>query len=457
MRIFLRKQITLIFLYLAFSSTQIKISFLETRRVYSYSLQSEIVTPQTNALRNLTVLQRFLHAREVAFGLDAEGDYFTAVEIRESAHIDLKKKAIHSLGPYKIINSYWTNNIGHLGNLGFYLLGCRLGLVKNEALTIVFNPDKIANLQIFKHFSSAFKTQLRLENSSIYDDYPTQLIQESLETIETDKGFMDQHKFIESVRQHMLIDRNLCFDLDKDEILQGYSFMKSLLKKEYGWFVTLHVRESPQDNPKQTGRVQSVTNYVNGIKLINASGGLVIRIGDNSMQSLPAFPGLLDTTSIPGARDYHLFFLSQCRFFIGTTSGPIHIPTLFGRPTLHTNINAFGRTSWTGLPGSLCLPKNWLRVDTGEQLSLKELLNSKAGYTERPYVDNPNSRIQENSQEELTDAINDMVKMHIHGSSINSRAESLLKVKEIRSQAKAVTFGEISPSYLWRYPNFLKH
>ncbi len=120
------------------------------------------------------------------------------------------------------------------------------------------------------------------------------------------------------------------------------NLMESLGLPAEAPFVTLHVR----DNGSKTGswnhsgtsddyRNADVVTYLEGIELITQLGWYVVRVGDPAMKPLPQRERLIDyahSQARTNLLDMYLF--SQCRFFIGTSSGPILIPQIFGTPRL---------------------------------------------------------------------------------------------------------------------------
>ena len=143
------------------------------------------------------------------------------------------------------------------------------------------------------------------------------------------------------------------------------------------WFVCLHVREyKPHADPEFVDyRNASIPNYIEGIKVITDAGGWVVRIGDKSMTPLPHMERVIDypfTRFKSELMDLYLF--SQCRFYIGSSSGPYDAAVLFGKRQIGINI-----TSWSlGFPirkGDLALIKHIYSRSRARFLSVKEILD----------------------------------------------------------------------------------
>lgn len=107
------------------------------------------------------------------------------------------------------------------------------------------------------------------------------------------------------------------------------------------WFVCLHVRESTTygdgDCRMTVWRNARIEDYYEAVKLITKSGGWVVRIGNPNLTWMPKMEKVIDLAHHPLNNDIlNLYFMSQCRFFLGSCSGPIS-PPIFGKPAILTN------------------------------------------------------------------------------------------------------------------------
>ncbi len=158
---------------------------------------------------------------------------------------------------------------------------------------------------------------------------------------------------------------------------EGENFLKITGLTNFEWFVALHLREAPTSTTRGAGNVE-VESYVLAIKEILRAGGAVIRLGNPGMSKLEQFDESLKSGF--GYFDYanskfksetlDIFLMSNCRFMIGTSSGPLFIPKEFGKPVLYSNAPNVGV-----LPDILgfCLP-NLYQDSKGRILSLSEML-----------------------------------------------------------------------------------
>lgn len=124
-------------------------------------------------------------------------------------------------------------------------------------------------------------------------------------------------------------------ELSKAKLFIAKKELHKLGLPKNAWFVCLHVPESKEN---KNVRQADIKNYIPSIKYITNQGGWVIRIGDNGNSKLPKLKNVIDyahdSKNLPVI---NLYALSQCRMFIGVTSGPSLVASFFGRYVIGTN------------------------------------------------------------------------------------------------------------------------
>ena len=169
------------------------------------------------------------------------------------------------------------------------------------------------------------------------------------------------------------------------------------------WFVCLHVRETK--NLKDSAyRDAAIQNYVEGIKAITNTGGWVVRIGDASMTPLPQMDRVIDYPHTRYKSELSdLYLISQCRFFFGTTSGPLDVATLFNKPMLLVNTNEWS----AGFPlkkGDLTIIKHTFSRSRNRFLSVNEALEEP--FTCQVFGGDSKEYVKvENTSEEIRDVV----------------------------------------------------
>lgn len=142
------------------------------------------------------------------------------------------------------------------------------------------------------------------------------------------------------------------------------------------WYVCLHVREGGYSNDETNFRNSDIENYIESIKYITSQGGWVIRMGDPSMKKLPLMEQVIDYANGPEKNALlDIYLIEGCDFFIGTSSGMIHVAELFNKPMLFTNAVSY----LSDLPqkiGDLIIFKHLKSKSMKRVLSLREWLDS---------------------------------------------------------------------------------
>ncbi len=169
-------------------------------------------------------------------------------------------------------------------------------------------------------------------------------------------------------------------------------------------YVCLQVRDSAfyNDSNRKDYRNSNITNYYEMIKLLLSKNFKVVRMGSKVHHKLKIKDkNLID---YPFSNFYNkyldLYFIQNCNFYIGTSSGLIDIAWMFNRPVLLTNmVNIFSG-----------LPRN--EIDRG---IFKKIYHNDKKLSLSEYMDLPFSfhnldsniddlKYEENSSEELHQA-----------------------------------------------------
>jgi len=172
------------------------------------------------------------------------------------------------------------------------------------------------------------------------------------------------------------------------------------------WFVCLHVREGGYHNDfsSQETRNASIQSYAEGINAINAAGGWVVRIGDSTMTPLPKTDRVIDYphTKFKSAL-MDIYLISQCRFYVGTNSGPADVAALFKKPSILVNASDWGNCFSVRM-GDLFIPKHVFSRLLNRYLSIEEMLEEthlSPGYRLVP----DDCVMVENTPQEIRDVI----------------------------------------------------
>lgn len=220
------------------------------------------------------------------------------------------------------------------------------------------------------------------------------------------------------------------------------------------WFVSLHVRSDQVSRLSDGSRNAGIEAYFPAIKAITDRGGWVIRMGDAGMPKLPPMPGVVDYAHSVLKSDWmDVFLWGASRFFVGTNSGPIFIPPCFGVPVVATNWMPFGIPDL--FINSLCTHKHYWSDLEGRMLTYAEVVASNLGYTNAPnLIEGRGVRLVENTSEELLEVVLEMLD-RVEGLAAYSEADHQLQARFDAVPGKLAGVGRIGRAFLARYAHLL--
>lgn len=172
------------------------------------------------------------------------------------------------------------------------------------------------------------------------------------------------------------------------------------------WFVGLHVRESGfyNDAAASACRNAAIANYIPAIKEITSRGGWVVRLGDKSMTPLPPLERVVDYphTRFKSAL-MDMYLLSECRLYVGMSSGILDTAWLFQRPMVLTNMTNMTFV-YPRKPDDRGVPKHVFSKSKGRFLSLREQLEAPFE-SQHFWTLDEDFELHENTPEELREAV----------------------------------------------------
>jgi putative glycosyltransferase (TIGR04372 family) len=354
-------------------------------------------------------------------------------------------------------------HIGEIAHkLDLFVKARTLGLIKDfEA--IVLAPEKdVANmplldcyrahLTVFTDPEAIEACTKRLHGCRHYVDY-----------LKVPSGLTLHRELAYGVVQRMWSDRGLKAPIAIPEAVQerGWATLRGLGVPDGAWFAALHVREPGffyedvpwNHNRHRNGRVE---DYRLAIEAITARGGWVLRMGDPSMKPLPPMPQVVDyALSEVRSKEMDVFGLSQCRFFVGTASGPMNVARAFCVPVLATNY--FPAGTWPFSAGDLFIHKLHRAKDGGRWLSLEEALRPPLLACWNPIVyEKHGIEVVDNSPEDIRDATEEMLDL-LDGIDTPSQADVMAR-KRYRFLGDPYGLGFLLPvarSFLAHHPHLL--
>jgi len=211
-------------------------------------------------------------------------------------------------------------------------------------------------------------------------------------------------------------NRKPLFQLNADDQEFGREQLEKVGIPRDAWFVSLHVRDAGYktgsylaNDAYDSYRNADIASYKLAAQEVVRRGGYVIRVGDSQMKPSFEMEGYFDyALSDIRSNRMDIFLFSQCRFFVGVSSGPVLTPVLFGVPVVMTNFVPMSGRPHAG--NCLYIPKMLRLRGERRYATLCEVLSSDLGriFTSHGYEEK-NIDLIDNSPEEIRDVVVEML------------------------------------------------
>lgn len=259
--------------------------------------------------------------------------------------------------------------------------------------------------------------------------------------------------------------------LTPEEVDRGYRE----IKKKFGierddWWVCFHSRDghylnsvSNADFSYHRFRDFDINDMLEAMEMVASKGGYAIRFGSSPEKILATANSKIIDYSFRGRTDFlDIFLCSEARFFIGSTSGPFHLPKLFDTPYAICNLIGYGHL--TPSPKTLFITKK-IVGPTGQTLSFADCSNlgmfdeikSRLFYHQNMYEKNELS-IVNNSDEEIKKLTEDMFDL-VEGKDVITKianVQRIFKDKYFCYSPDRHSAGNIAPSFIKLNPQLFK-
>jgi putative glycosyltransferase (TIGR04372 family) len=377
---------------------------------------------------------------------DAMFNYKKGMDILESNYVISNS----DLFKVRFISSRWApGHIGHAGALEYIVKGQKLEIISDERRVVVIDPKWGVNLSHLKYFEKFLDIRiLRSDQVKLLTELSS-VNQEHLSIIKMRDSFVNYYSAANSIQ---LKWEELSFDsllsLSEEDQEYGLKCLKILGLSNNDWFVALHVRTG--DNRRHRSAPNAdIETYREAVNEIIKRGGWIIRMGHKGMKPFGGHPRIIDyaNSDFKNSR-MDVYLWASCKFMIGTSSGPLIIPTSFGRPVIHSNAPAIGLTVMQ--PRGIMLPKLYWSNRKNRLFTFQELFNNPLGYSVSSAVPGLDYEIIDNSPTDLKSSVIEMFEM------IESKSFNLSQNQEHFSSLQQLNGSTsrsfISDSFLKQYP-----
>ncbi|MBM3531510.1 MAG: TIGR04372 family glycosyltransferase [Alphaproteobacteria bacterium] len=405
------------------------------------------LTPQTEAVQN-----------DLGFLLNTAGDRDgTSRAFATAARALEARVATHPLAAsgLRIIHPNWL--IGSLGELAIRLGALAklkaLGLTPPWQVVLPAPQDKIVNepfLDLFAPYVTIVKDGDMLAKFQALA--PDLALDTTTIPLRDGRFLYLQEAWREAEIHWSAAGRSPLLSLSADRIAAGRALLTAIGLAEDDWFVALHVRDPGFHGAADGRRRQDMAmrdsdllTYLPALERVVSRGGKVVRLGAPAAVPLPAMPGVIDYAhSSVRSAELDLVLIASARMMIGTMSGPAHVASCLGTPTVHAN--AFAGTLH-GMAADIWLPKLYREQASGRILTLEESISPPfRGEMRGSGFADHGIELVDNSAEDIAAATDEMLD-RLDGRALVADPA----VEEIYRRTGTLYPGPISASFLARH------
>jgi len=351
-----------------------------------------------------------------------------------------------------ILDPGWVANVGHTASATVYSKAKMMGLIEHEVSIMYSNTANTELIRLLgmhlnitklsqKHLSTLllnFPNQFsafgvfNFGKKGIFGEYEGQNMIEKM---------WDERKPINSP---IYSREEIEIPLTESQIIDSRGFRDNP-------FVTFHIRNTSESTIRTANNVNPDT-FVPAIEFMLHSGIRVALLGNNSAphfkDSIIKHPLFWDYAhSDTRHSSIDIYLMSHAIFFVGTASGPIQIPNLFGVPILYTNQPHIACNY--RLKGYV-IPQLVKRTDSETPIDYSEMLQIPLGWSNREAYNNL-ERIR-NSPGDILSGVKLMYSEWLDGSSLDN---SFMEKEQYFEGSKPAML--IEPNFYFQYQNVFRN
>jgi len=377
-------------------------------------------------------------------------------KIQNQPQIQHLKQMLEDLSICFIFDNY-TYVIGTMGYLDTIVKMIKLGWLPYK-YPILLVHDKCPNYCYLNYWKQYFPSMIldsdlkksflpltsKVEINSLYK-MPNGQLMEQIEA-----STIIQKQWIYEKRSHLLT-------LTDSDTIRGQDCLRKMGVPDDAWFVAVHTREGIEKGYEV--RDSDINTYILAFETIVKKGGWVIRMGGPKMSKLPPMQNVIDYVHTPFKSEWmDVFLWAKCRFFLGTQSGPMHIPQTFGVYSIVTNCTPLPDRPWSN---ELFIPKLVWSERTKQFLTFSEMLNSPIGHAySLQTIMAHKCRLIDNSPEDINEVVLEMLRI-LDGTQVYTQEDNNyqnkfnnLEINIVRKGQKVRGLARIGQNFIKKY-NYL--
>jgi len=345
--------------------------------------------------------------------------------------------------------------IGHLvGEIDIYLRKRALGRAPKRIIIITGEPCNLEVVKLFRKYVTIVSNVALYRLLNLTTQYP--------------RFNANLYSIYMATREYEIYEQcPAVVSLDQDELRHGYEE----IEKKFGinsddWWVCFHSRDGEylkkdpsRDYSYHDFRDFDIEDMVEAMETVTTKGGYAIRFGSSPDKPLLTDNPKIIDYSFNGRTDFlDIFLCAKAYFFIGSTSGPFHLPKLFDTPYAMCNLIGYGHLS--PLPQTLFIPKKIkgpdgriMTFDECNKMGMFDEICSGLFYRSDTYV-KKNLSIVNNSPLEIKCLVDDMFDL-VEGEKTTpeiSGIQQAFKDNYFSYSPDRHCAGNISPSFVTMNP-----
>jgi putative glycosyltransferase (TIGR04372 family) len=411
-----------------------------TRSIEEYFLGAVCLYQGLGRMREATAL----------FGRANERDFATAQALGV-AHL-----------PYRVLDETWVRHIGDAATLDYVIKRDVLEGRGAQDIILYAPPEgRIGNRFLVQQLSQRLRLVERADElpfaapalGALHYHYQFPRQADGSTVFFWDVAAGAQRRWLKEGRRPLL-------EFPPEVAARGWALLEKAGVPRDARFVALHVRDivwRGVTSGLQAIRNADTVSYLRAIDEITRRGGFVVRMGDADAPRLPPHAQVIDYCRSDMRSDWmDIFLLARSRFVLGSASGPVFVPPLYGVPSVLTNWWPPGMRPWHA--SDIYIPKLAKRITDGTYLTLSEMLREPVSYCHslRYLAERHGLGVEDNAADIIHDAVVEMFMRLEGGASSDAELEDLrTRADRIYQSHGHIGMAQPSRGFLRRYRDLI--